>query len=220
MQNVKKESKNYLSHDERISHTILKEKKIEIFTQEITIEKTIKSIKLTRYQFTCKEMSMYITAIKYFTKNNNLIMIPVTCGTKLPRIKNWSEVTETPIDMFKADDNYGLLTGKRNNITVIDIDIYKNKEYSKKFIEKYKDIFNDTLMMETPRYGLHIVFEYELKLKTTHGLKGYIDIQNDGAQIIMPPSYIDQYKNGYIIKNYKKIIKKFLHINNLVLISY
>lgn len=108
---------------------------------------------------------------------------------------------------IKVGDNYGILTGKINNLFVIDIDFYKigsmKDEHKKIFIEE-----QETFMVESPNGGLHLYFEYDDKLKLFGSpveIHGNIDIRSDGYAIMGPGSKTE---NGlYKIVCNKKPIK-------------
>ncbi len=118
----------------------------------------------------------------------------------------------------KVGDNYAILTGKINNLFVIDIDFYKiggmNYEHKAIMINE-----QETFMVESPNGGLHLYYEYDDKLKQFGSpveIHDNIDIRSDGYAIMGPGSKTD---NGeYKIVCNKKPIKLtdrwFTLINN------
>jgi len=70
----------------------------------------------------------------------------------------------------------GVLTGRKNNITVIDCD---SQESYKKLTEEYPELL-DTTTVKTPR-GYHIYCEYNSWARTTTNKYTNIDMRNDGG---------------------------------------
>jgi hypothetical protein len=92
------------------------------------------------------------------------------------------------------EHNYGILTGKINNIIVIDCDFYKASKNEYKVLEifnEYKNNILNTYTVKTPRGGLHYYFKYDEDIKTTSNDKYNIDIRSDGAYIIGEGSKIN-----------------------------
>lgn len=86
--------------------------------------------------------------------------------------------------------NLAAATGLISSITVIDLDIANGKHgaetWSALIAEKGEP---HTLMVRTGSGGLHIFFKYNCALKTgTNRLGLGLDVRNDGAYIIVPPS--------------------------------
>jgi hypothetical protein len=107
----------------------------------------------------------------------------------------WQQLEESNIRKYKEFNNekiklnaYGLLTGKKTGLTIIDFDdikIYNN------FI-KYYPAFETCLRVKT-RKGYHCYFKYSPLLKTASNiLKNYncVDCRNDGGFITIPPTKI------------------------------
>lgn len=144
----------------------------------------------------------------YFS--NNLITIPIeisfdnsTKNLKFP--KKWSSIKtiEESKDLFESYKLYksvALLTGKINNITVIDIDNMKSWNTLKIVLP------DNTLRVQTNR-GLHLYFKYEESLKTLSNIIEGIDVRNDGGNIIIPPS-------EYALSDGK--VFKYEYINNTI----
>ena len=119
----------------------------------------------------------------------NLVSLPMSGKQVL--IPNWQKKTKTVHPTY-IDQNIGILTGKINNITVLDIDIKENgmKLFSK-LIKEYSDIKTPTV--KSPNNGLHIYFQYNKKLPNSNrilvdGERIGWDIKNDGSIITAPPS--------------------------------
>jgi hypothetical protein len=121
------------------------------------------------------------------------ITIPITTNDKKPFIKGWN-LTKKTIHPTYIDQNIGILTGKVNNITVLDIDEKLDGiQYWKEISKQYDEII--TPMVKSPT-GIHIYFKYNKKLTTTYRIKvngkkiGW-DIKSDNSVITSPPSIID-----------------------------
>jgi hypothetical protein len=128
------------------------------------------------------------------------ITIPISINDKKPFIKGWN-LTKKTIHPTYIDQNIGILTGKINNITVLDID---NKldgmEYWKQISKQHEEII--TPMVKSPT-GIHIYFKYNKKLPTTYRIKidnqkiGW-DVKSDNSVINAPPSIVDNVKYKWI----------------------
>ena len=107
------------------------------------------------------------------------------------------------------DYNVGVLTGKINNITIIDVDYYKFKD-DNKFVKELGDKKYikslDTFTIRTPRGGYHLYFQYDEEIYTTTNAEIQIDIRNDNGYIVKYGSIIDNkmYK-VWINKEIKKM---------------
>ncbi len=114
----------------------------------------------------------------------------------------WKNRTES--GTIYEDQGTALLTGKINNITVLDFD---NEDIYQKFLTKFPMIPN-TQMVKSP-HGYHAYYAYTDTLSTTSYKTGELaglDIRNDRGLIISPPSYqIDLRTNK---KMYYGIINK------------
>jgi hypothetical protein len=104
---------------------------------------------------------------------------------------------------FSNHYNVAVLTGKKNNITVVDIDYHKFKEDSR-FVKELGGIDYikslDTFIVKTPSGGFHIYYEYDQDIYTTQNSEHQVDIRNDGAYIVKFGSIRDN-KFYSVIKN-------------------
>lgn len=179
------------------------------------------------------EMSLELVpsnTIINFTKQTSFRAINLYPNSKNP-IERWSlpkyQIKLYPYKQISCDKyefhesynkNVGILTGKINNIMVVDIDAYKMdqenillKEYS-----NYLDI--DTYIVKTPSGGYHLYFEYDEDLKQTAS-NIHIDIRNNGGYIVMEGSYFNNnqylcYKDKQITaipKDFKDFLMKYIY---------
>ena len=140
---------------------------------------------------------------------NNIIIIPIQISfnteTKKKNInfpKEWSNIQtiEQSNELFEKYNTFkeiALLTGKINNITVIDVDN----------IDKWNELkieypLSKGIVVETNK-GFHLYYKYNDKLKTRSNIIDGIDIRNDGGNVIIPPSayQIDNQKIEYCFNN-------------------
>ncbi len=119
----------------------------------------------------------------------DLINMPMTGKQVL--IPNWQKKTKTVHPTY-IDQNIGLLTGKINKITVLDIDVKENgiKLFSK-LIKEHPDIKTPTV--KSPGGSVHLFFKYNKKIPNSNrilvdGERIGWDIKNDGSIITSPPS--------------------------------
>jgi len=91
------------------------------------------------------------------------IVFPKT-NVKLP--KNWTKITQS---IYNNEDNFAILTGKINDIIVIDLDKKEDDFIALKWIEEHLDTLQNinTLVTKTINNGYHLFFKYTSKLKNT-----------------------------------------------------
>lgn len=99
---------------------------------------------------------------------------------------------------------HGVITGKVNEITVVDLDCYKWTEnnciaavhpWIKAFGADFIDKFN-TYTVKTVNGGFHLYFKYEPELKNCVGDECKIDIRNDCGYVVGAGSYVNYEKAG------------------------
>ena len=125
---------------------------------------------------------------------NQLITLKcIPCNGKMPAIKGWAEAKNWKTPVLDAGQNLGVLTGKINGITVIDIDLKDDGMKVWEQITKKNDI-NDPWIVKTGNGGLHLYYKYDPDLKLgDHKVRcdgkmiGW-DIRNDGGYVISPDS--------------------------------
>lgn len=160
---------------------------------------------------------------------NNLISIPIQLeynGNKrvfqplieFKNIKSIQNLENSINDKFNCSieeyyskhNNFALLTGKVNNITVLDIDDVIQFEK----LLKELGIENDFEVKTITNNGYHLYFQYEPELITkSNYLNIKLDIRNDGGLITIPPSSYKKegvqieyiFENDSEIENIKKI---------------
>jgi hypothetical protein len=135
-----------------------------------------------------------------------LISIPMVGKKAL--IPGWPKKTKTVVPHYMGQ-NIGILTGKINNITVLDIDIKDDgMKYWNKLMKEHPDIKTPTV--QSPGGSLHFYFKYNKNIPNMNrilidGKRVGWDIKSDGSIITSPPSlYPDT------IKRYKWLPGKSL----------
>lgn len=143
---------------------------------------------------------------QYYNKFN-YISIPMV-GKKV-LIPNWQNKTETVVPHY-ISPNIGILTGKKNNLLVLDIDVKDNGIKLWNNISKnYLEIITPTV--KSPGGSIHLYFKYNSKIPNMNrilvdGKKIGWDIKSDGSIITSPPSI---YPNSR--KRYEWLPKKSLN---------
>lgn len=143
---------------------------------------------------------------QYYNKFN-YISIPMV-GKKV-LIPNWQNKTETVVPHY-ISPNIGILTGKKNNLLVLDIDVKDNGMKLWNNISKnYLEIITPTV--KSPGGSIHLYFKYNSKIPNMNrilvdGKKIGWDIKSDGSIITSPPSL---YPNSR--KRYEWLPKKSLN---------
>ncbi len=125
----------------------------------------------------------------------------------------------------KVKGNYGILTGHRNNIVVVDLDFYDKKEkqfnfnnslFIKEFGKEFINLFN-TYTQRTANGGFHLFFKYDEEIRQTKNSNHQIDIRNDGGYVVGVGSVIDNKEytvyNNTSIKKIPSNLKKWLLAN-------
>ena len=161
--------------------------------------------------------------------NNNLISIPIQLDynnnkkvfqplIEFKNIKTIEDLENNINDKFNSsieefyskNNNFALLTGKVNAITVLDIDDVKQFEK----LLKELDIEDDFEVKTITNNGYHLYFQYEPELITkSNYLNIKLDVRNDGGLITIPPSSYKKegvqieymFEDGSEIENIKKI---------------
>tara|TARA_R110000868_G_C10948842_1_gene767662 strand:- start:235 stop:2643 length:2409 start_codon:yes stop_codon:yes gene_type:complete len=130
--------------------------------------------------------------------------------TGMPHSPSWSKLEESRI--IEKHKNRAIITGSKNNITVIDFD----KERGMEFYQKFEHLIKDTFIETSFRGYKHAYFEYDEDLKTTTNVnkETNIDILNDGKFCILgienngnPIIKIPQELKDFLLPRKKEIIK-------------
>ena len=138
-------------------------------------------------------------------------MISLVNRKKIKCIKNgkrpaeeWKHLKKFPTQIENSINNFniGLLTGKLNNIIVLDVDEKDNGiEEFKLYIAEYGEPM--TIKQKTPNNGYHYIFEYshsdpdvqfliDNSLTNSSKYRGVgLDIRTNGGFIVIEPSTID-----------------------------
>lgn len=122
---------------------------------------------------------------------NKFKYISIPMIDKKPMIPEWQKKTETIIPHYLGF-NIGLLTGKLNNLTILDIDIKDNGIKFWNIIKnKYPEFITPTV--KSPGGSLHFYFKYNNKIPNMNRIiidnkKIGWDIKSNGSIITSPPS--------------------------------
>jgi len=118
-------------------------------------------------------------------------LVPIAKNAKNPVEKDWTNQDHRNKEEWKNwlnnGLNIGVKTGKRSNITVIDID-------TKEIPNLLKNV--NTLIQETKK-GYHYFFQYEEDLPKCRIDELNIDIENDGGQVVITPSIVENVKRKF-----------------------
>ena len=111
--------------------------------------------------------------------------------------KNWQKLTESS---FNNQDNFAILTGKLNDILVIDIDNKEDMPGKAWFEETLGPIDElNTLVTKTINGGYHIYYKFNESIKNSNNFLGkHIDVLVTGKCVYEGKGYT-------VIRNYKPI---------------
>jgi hypothetical protein len=139
-----------------------------------------------------------------------LAKFPLQPNSKLPACK-WTDKNNHLYDV-SMNINYGIITGKLNNLLVLDIDVKDHGlEEWNKYITRNGDI--NTVTISTPSGGFHYYFLYHSTneaneqllrehLYTQTKLRGAgLDIRSDGGYVVGPHSTINNKQYEYVNKS-------------------
>lgn len=156
-------------------------------------EKSFKSdAEITNYLMSKYDVDTYSELEDYVKYGWTLV--PIAKNSKNPIEDAWTSKTHyDKIDWIKWLNNglnVGLRTGDVSKITVIDVDLKVNP--SSELEALFKELNDaETLVQNTP-HGLHFVFKYDKEIPQTVKIAGMtIDTRNDGGQIVIQPSKLD-----------------------------
>lgn len=144
-----------------------------------------------------------------FSVNINQKMVDNKWKKQIKFPPEWTSLTLDKTYYNKNMNGIALLTGKVNNIIVIDID---DVDHWTTLLKKHKKKEPNTVKVVTGSGGLHYYFEYEnidkVKSKDHCFGKDYnIDIKTDGGCVIAPPtSYINKNVNKKVEYKWDKSI--------------
>lgn len=126
-----------------------------------------------------------------------------TCGKsdckspgKHPRTKNGHKDASNDFEKIREwwtkfpNANVGIVTGKKSNLVVMDVDPRNGGDDSFKEIEKTLGPMPETVEVLTGGDGRHLLFDYpsNVTIRSKNGWKPGIDIKADGGFIVAPPS--------------------------------
>lgn len=145
-------------------------------------------------------------------------LVPVAKRSKAPIEKSWTSREHKDEKEWrgwlKQKINLGVKTGRCSNITVLDFDTH---EVSKEVLL----LLGNTLVQGT-NHGMHYFYKYEKDLPKTRIKDLEMDIENDGAQVVIEPSIVDgvrrKFKESPIVtmsEDLKKFLKSKISFSSL-----
>ena len=153
------------------------------------------------------------TNIKEMLKISDFLKIPIYKNTKFP-IDTWDNIKQK--EKVNLDNyNYGVLTGKENNITGVDLDTDKWSE-DHIFYDNFDidDLVKATYSVKTPSGGYHLYYYHDEEIYQTQNDTYHIDIRSDGGYLVGAGSSVDgkEYKllNNSPIVEIPAKLKEFL----------
>jgi hypothetical protein len=122
-----------------------------------------------------------------FYMENGFDLVPIQKNGKIPIEKDWTnKIHKNPEEwkMFlERGSNLGVKTGQCSNITVIDID-------NPDLVKDFRHLLTPTAFQSTNK-GFHHFYLYEEDLPKTRLEKYAIDIENNGGQVVIEPSIVE-----------------------------
>jgi hypothetical protein len=140
---------------------------------------------------------------------DNSVKVPIYKNSKTPAAKGWNKPEYNNQFIDHETNNIGLITGEKNNLIVLDIDLKDEglKEFNL-YINQYGE--PKTLKQQTPSGGFHYFFKYDHPDKQCKFLiQNYIinrskyrskglDIRSNGGYILIEPSKINNKEYKFI----------------------
>ncbi len=136
-----------------------------------------------------------------------LKVLPVWAKTKRPCIRSWQKRATSDSERIRSwwgefpDASVGILTGRRSNAVVLDIDPRNGGNETLEKLEAAHGSLPDTVEALTGGRGRHLYFVCPGQLKKGTLADG-IDFQAEGAYVVAPPSFHEsgncyQWKPGH-----------------------
>lgn len=163
-----------------------------------------------KYNVECIEQNTTSIILDYY-RTNNFDLVPVQSNSKVPIEKGWTKKNhknkEEWENWLEDNLNIGIKTGKMSGVTVIDVDQFPTPPEILELLGETQTLYQRTTN------GSHYFFQYEEDLPKTRIVDLKIDIENDGGQVIAPPSKVDGKERKielYEIQKMPEELKKFL----------
>tara|TARA_R110000824_G_scaffold31342_16_gene102187 strand:+ start:2748 stop:4505 length:1758 start_codon:yes stop_codon:yes gene_type:complete len=121
--------------------------------------------------------------------SRGLCVIPVEGMGKRPLHNNWTTSNNDWSEGDFQNKNIGIITGKRSNIVVIDID-NRGEESADNKAQKILGLYPTNLVSRTGSGGYHLFYRYPhdtARVPNAVGKDG-IDVRGDGGMVVVPPS--------------------------------
>lgn len=159
---------------------------------------------------------MFSRAFAYMVDGYSVIPVG---DDKRPLLRSWKQYQEEAADEDQLEQwftkdypkaNIGIVTGRVSNLTVIDVDTYKDAKTN-------PNIFPNTFTVQTGNGGYQLYYEYQEGLTISAGAYPQypaVDIRSDGGYVVAPPSvthYLDrgtgEWKGGeYTVKRKMEMV--------------
>lgn len=158
-----------------------------LVNKNFTDEQVVEHVKETLHlNITTKKDKDFLDEVLAFYESNKFDLVAVAKDKKNPIELDWVNKTHTDSNEWRrwlSDGiNIGIKTGKRSNLTIIDVD---QKPVPKEILA----LVGDTFMLETSK-GYQFYYKYVADLPKTRIEDLKIDIENDGGQCVAYPSVV------------------------------
>lgn len=159
-----------------------------------------------------------VTLMLELYQKHNFDLVPISPDSKIPIEREWPTKLHKNIDEWKSwltnKLNIGVKTGKRSNITIIDLDTKDIPKEIEKFVKDYKGMLQET------KKGFHYFYQYEPELTKTRIDEFKLDIENDGGQVLLFPSIVEGNARKLIVTgeipkigdDFKLFLKKYIKV--------
>ena len=142
---------------------------------------------------TKKDKEQTFEILKFY-QESGFDLVPVARDKKIPIENDWTNKEHKDITEWQRwltdGINCGIKTGKRSNVTIIDVDV-------KPIPSEIVNLMGDTFKLETSK-GFQFYYKYVAELPKTRINDLKIDIENDGGQCVAYPSIVDSVKRKII----------------------
>jgi putative DNA primase/helicase len=140
--------------------------------------------------------SVFHQSAALYAEHLRFAIVPIASGGKNPIISEWPQKATSDRQILDGwweqwpNANVGFATGQKSQVVVLDIDNRLDRSANDVLANLQKEFGNlpATPYVFTGGGGYHFFFRLDQPLAKVRGFRPGVDVQADGAQIVLPPS--------------------------------